>query len=187
MNPVIENIMTRRSVRSYDSIEIAKDALQTIIDAGNMAPSGCNAQGWRFAVVTDKAFRKRLSEIALPRYKKWMEKSNETLREMRKDIDSKVSDPVYYGAPVVLSIIGSGMTADLDCPMVCQNIMLAARSLGIGSCWVYFGQLVLDDAKVREALALKEGEKVYGPILLGYPKDGFPNAPEKKAAEVKYI
>jgi nitroreductase len=116
-----------------------------------------------------------------------MEKSNETLREMRKDIDSKVSDPVYYGAPVVLFIIGSGMTADLDCPMVCQNIMLAARSLGIGSCWVYFGQLVLDDAKVREALALKEGEKVYGPILLGYPKDGFPNAPEKKAAEVKYI
>jgi nitroreductase len=75
MNPVIENIMTRRSVRSYDSIEIAKDALQTIIDAGNMAPSGCNAQGWRFAVVTDKAFRKRLSEIALPRYKKWMEES----------------------------------------------------------------------------------------------------------------
>ena len=72
MNPVIENIMTRRSVRSYDSIEIAKDALQTIIDAGNMAPSGCNAQGWRFAVVTDKAFRKRLSEIAeeeLPEYK----------------------------------------------------------------------------------------------------------------------
>lgn len=187
MNKIIENIITRRSVRNYEAKDIPKDILKTIIDAGNMAPSGCNAQGWRFAVVTDESFRKKLTDLALPRYKKWMENSSEALKEMRKEIDSKVNDPVYYDAPVVLFVIGSGMTADLDCPMVCQNVMLAARSLGIGSCWVYFGQLPLDDAEVKKALELKSGEKVYGPILLGYPKSDFPEPPEKKPPVIKWI
>jgi len=79
------------------------------------------------------------------------------------------------------------MTAPLDCPMACQNIMLSARSLGIGSCWVHIGQLPLDDASVREALGMQEDEKVFGPILLGYPKDGFPEAPQRNAPQVKWL
>ncbi len=58
---------------------------------------------------------------------------------------------------------------------------IAARSLGMGSCWVYFGQLPLDDQDVRNALEMQEGEKVFGPILLGHPKGGeFPAPPPKK-------
>lgn len=187
MNQVIENIMMRRSVRDYDPKPVSKDALAGIIDAGNMAPSGCNAQGWRFVVITDKAFREKMARLALPQYKKWMEKSGQSLKEMREDIDARTGDPVYYNAPVILFVIGSGMTADLDSPMVCQNMMLAARSMGIGSCWVYFGQLILDDAEIRRALELKQDEKVYGPILLGYPKGVFPEPPPKKIPVVKWI
>ena len=71
--------------------------------------------------------------------------------------------------------------------MVCQNIMLAAYSFGIGSCWVGFGQMALEDDEVKEALEIKENERVFGPILLGYPKGGFPEAPKKKAPVVKWI
>lgn len=187
MNPTIEMINKRRSVRSFDSKPISRESLEAIIRAGNMAPSGCNIQGWRFVVITDKAFRKKLAQLALPRYKKWMEKASAELKELREEIDSKAGDPVYYDAPVVIFVAGSGMTADQDCPMACQNMMLAARSLGIGSCWVYFGQLVLDDAGVRGSLELKEGEKVYGPILFGYPKEDFPEPPSKKDPIVKWI
>ncbi|MFA6609379.1 MAG: nitroreductase, partial [Candidatus Omnitrophota bacterium] len=169
MNKVIENIAARRSVRYYDSKPIPKDTLQAIIDAGNMAPTGCNAQGWRFVVITDETFRKRMADLALPKYKDWMKRSGESIKELREEIDAVASDPVYYDAPAVLFVIGQGMTADLDSPMVCQNMMLAARSLGIGSCWVFFGQMILDDAQIRSSLELKQGEKVYGPILLGYP------------------
>jgi len=188
MNTVIANIAARRSVREYQDKPLSKDALEVIVESGNMAPSGCNAQGWRFVVVTDKVFLDKLAKLALPRYKKFMEKANPELAERRKDVDAKVGDPVYYGAPAVVFVIGKpGMTMEADCPMACQNIMLAARSLGIGSCWVYFGQLVIDDAEVKKALELKEGEKVFGPILLGYPKEGFPQGPEKKPAEIKWI
>ena len=107
---------------------------------------------------------------------------------MRKEIDARVSDPVYYDAPAIMFVIGSGMTSDFDTPMVCENIMLAARSFGMESCWVYFGQLPLDDHEVRNALEMREGEKVYGPILLGYPKGGeFPAPPPKKDAVIKWI
>jgi nitroreductase len=187
MNKVIETIMNRRSVRAYDSKPILKEILQTIIDAGNAAPSGMNAQGWRFVVVQDKAFKEKLMSIAIPRYQKWMEKVPQALTDLRKEIDASTNDPIYYNAPVIIFVIGSGMTGDFDTPMVCENMMLAARSFDIGSCWVYFGQLPLDDAEVRKELELQEGEKVYGPILLGYPKGEFPESPEKKEPKIKWI
>lgn len=188
MNQMIETIMKRRSVRLYEPKPVPKEVLQILINAGNMAPTGGNAQNWRFVVVEDKSFKKKLLSLGIPRYKKWMEKAPKSLADMREKIDAAVSDPIYYDAPAIIFVIGSGMTSDLDTPMVCENIMLAARSLDLGSCWVYFGQLALDDQEVRDALEMREGEKVYGPILLGYPKGGdFPAPPPKNDAVIKWI
>ncbi len=187
MNQVIDTIMKRRSVRFYKDKKIPRDHLETIIQAGNYAPTGAGTQMWRFGVVEDDDFRKKLAELALPRYEKWMENAPEMFKAIRDKIDSEVEDPVYYSAPAIIFVIGSGMTADLDCPMVCENMMLAAKSLGIGSCWVYFGQLVLDDPSVRDKLDMREGEKVYGPILLGYPQENLPERSPKKEPLVKWI
>ncbi|MFA6170765.1 MAG: nitroreductase family protein [Candidatus Margulisiibacteriota bacterium] len=131
--------------------------------------------------------RPQLARLAQPRYKAWMEKYGQGMKEMREEYDSKLKDSIYYSAPAVVFVIGLGMTSDQDCPMACENIMLAARSLELGSCWVYFGQLVLDDPQTRALLELKEGEKVYGPIVLGYPKEGFPPSPPKKEPVIKWI
>ena len=188
MNAIIDNIMNRRSVRSYTNEEISKDILETIIEAGNWAPTGANVQPWRFVVVQDAGFRRKLQDIAVPKYWKWFENTTTEMQAGRKPIDAVVNDPVYYSAPVILFVIATKtMTYAQDCPMVCQNIMLAAWSLGIGSCWVGFGQMALTDEKVKEALELKENEKVFGPILLGYPTEGEMHTPEKKAPVVKWI
>jgi nitroreductase len=88
MNKVIETIMNRRSVRAYDSKPIPKEILQTIVDAGNAAPSGMNAQSWRFVVVQDKAFKNKLMSLAIPKYKMWMEKAPKALTDLRKEIQS---------------------------------------------------------------------------------------------------
>jgi nitroreductase len=144
-------------------------------------------QSWRFVVVENADFRKKLADLAMPRYKKWMEKAPESFKTVRARIDSLLHDPVYYSAPVIIFVIGKSMTADIDCPMVCENMMLAATSLGIGSCWVYFGQLVQDEPAVKAALELQEGEKIYGPILFGYAEDKLPERVAKKAPAVKWI
>lgn len=187
MNKVIETIMNRRSVRFYDAKPIPEDILKTIIDSGNAAPSGMNKQSWRFVVVQGKTFKDKLMSLAIPRYRKWKEKASQEFNDTRKEIEAATNDPVYYNAPVIIFVIGSGDTSDFDTPLVCQNIMLAARSLDIGSCWVYFGQLPLDDVEIQKELEIQEGEKVYGPILLGYPKGNFPQSPQKKEPKIKWI
>lgn len=188
MNQVTENIFSRRSVRAYLDKAIPKEILDEIIRSGNAAPSGMNAQDWRFVVIVDKETRQKLAKLSIPRLEKWLGKyANESFQERRRRIAAQTPDPIYYGAPAVVFVIGKGNMAPYDCPMVCENMMLAARSLGLGSCWVLFGSLVIDDPEVRKLLELRDEEKVFGPILLGYPKDGFPPSPPKKEPVVKWV
>jgi nitroreductase len=187
MNQVIDTIMNRRSVRFYDSKPISKQDIELIINSGNNAPSGGNSQDWRFVVVESDDIRNEMSQFAMPIYKKWIAGSPPDFQDLRRHIDEVSSDPIYYSAPVIIFVIGTGATSPLDCPMVCQNMMLAARSIGIGSCWTFFGQLAQEAPSVKAMLELKADEKIFGPIVLGYPKDGFPPAPEKRPPEVKFI
>jgi nitroreductase len=189
MNEVIETIKKRRSVRAYDTKAIPRDILNTIIEAGNEAPSAMNSQPWRFVVVEDKDAKRKLLAAALPQAKK--------ITEMVKDADperyeaikkryAELPDPVYYSAPTIVFVIGNGMYAEHSCPLACENMMLAAHSLGLGSCWVGFGAMVTEDPEVRSLLELKEGDSIFGPILFGYPK-AHPPRPPKKDPKIKWI
>jgi nitroreductase len=189
MNTVVEVIKKRRSVRSYDSKSIPRDVLNTIIEAGNEAPSAMNSQPWRFVVVEDKEIKRKLLNAAVPQAKK--------ITELVKDVDperyeaikkryAELPDPVYYSAPTIVFVIGNGRYAAHSCPLACENMMLAAQSLGIGSCWVGFGAMVTEDTEVRNILELKDDDAIFGPILLGYPK-GETKRPPKKEPKVKWI
>ena len=207
MNPVIEAINNRMSIRSYKPGPIPKDVINTIIEAGNQAPSsGTDEEGskeflfqpWRFVVVEDPEFRQRLVQTALPFWQNMIE----SLKETRPEIYEKVmmqyeampepKDMVYYSAPVILFVIGpAGEGEDVSCALACENIMIAATSLGLGSCYVGFGAMVTGNADVVQALELKDDERIYGPIVLGYPKDE-PSAldsirPKKKVPMIKWI
>jgi nitroreductase len=189
MNEVLKTISERRSVRSYQKKGIPREIIMKIIEAGNQAPSGMNSQPWRFVVVEDDAFHKRLLDTAIPNAKRLLEDVKRTNPERYQLIMKRyeeLEDPIYYSAPVIIFVIGRGRYADLSCPLACQNMMLAARSLGIGSCWVYFGSLVTEDEEIRKALELKDDEKIFGPIVFGYPEQ-FPEPPEKKPPVIKWI
>lgn len=189
MNPVMEAIRKRRSVRSYEEKPVPKEILNAIIDAGNQAPSAMNSQPWRFVVVEKAELKKKLLSAALPHARNIIESVKDADPERYTQIMKRYNelpDPIYYSAPVVLFVIGSGRYADHSCPLACENIMLAAYALGIGSCWVGFGSMVTGDQEVIKALDLGKDEKIYGPIVLGYPKV-FPDPPLKKAPVVKWL
>ncbi len=189
MNAVIETIRKRRSVRAYDSKPVPRNILNAIIEAGNEAPSAMNSQPWRFVVVEDREAKRKLLAAALPKAKK--------IADMVKDADperyeaikkryTELPDPVYYSAPAIVFVIGNGAYAAHSCPLACENMMLAAHSLGLGSCWVGFGAMVIDDPEARGLLDLREGDAIFGPILLGYSK-GEPARPMKKEPRVKWV
>lgn len=208
MNPVIEAIKRRRSARSYKPDPVPREMIEAIIDAGNWAPTGLNQQCWRFVVVEEDAFRRKLAAAALPTWQKaidsWIGSQNDQIRAYLTDLFSRclgwppqpyeemlrrgrdLAEGMYWGAPVIIFCIGTAAHAAQECAMVCQNMMLAATALGLGSCCVGFGSHVTHDEEIVEALELKDNEKIYGPIVVGYPEI-YPDAPPKKPPAIKWI
>lgn len=161
---VIENMLTRRSVRSFDpSRTISDEDLKRIAEAGIWAPSGKNRQASAVIVIRDPDLRGRLSELNC-RIGGW----------------DKGFDP-FYDAPVVMAVLSKkGIpTAVCDGSVILENIMLAAHALGIGSCWIHRCREEFETDLGKEILrkAGLEGEwEGIGHAALGYAKGPEPAA-----------
>jgi nitroreductase len=196
-NPVVEAIGNRRSVRAYEPKPIPREIIDKIIEAGNQAPSTYPFQPWRFVVVEDPEFKQKLVDTTFPYWKKSFDGMKDDpvfsghYQTAKKfyDATDEPKDMVYYSAPVILFVIGPSRNA-VSCALACENIMIAAQSFGLGSCYVGFGSLVKGNAEIVEALELTDEENIYGPIVMGYPKD-LPEERamrmEKKPPTVKWI
>lgn len=189
MNEVIEAIRERRSIRSYRPKPVPRELLNAVIEAANEAPSALNSQPWRFVVVEDEGARKKLLSAALPRAKQRTEMVKDVNPERYESIKKRYAelpDPIYYSAPAVVFVIGSGRYAAHSCPLACENMMLAAHALGLGSCWVGFGAMATEEPDVSALLELQEDDQVFGPILIGYPQ-ASPQRPPKKVPKIKWV
>jgi nitroreductase len=205
MNPVIEAIKCRRSVRSYKATPVPQELIEAIIDAGNWAPTGNNRQPWRFVVVQESDFIGKLTKAALPTWKRlldsWRTSDDEDLREYFTDFFPKclgwprqsfedtmrqardLGNGIYWDAPVAIFVIG---TSGRESALVCENMMIAAQSLGLGTCIVGFGTVVTDDEEVVQAFQLKGNEKIHDCVVVGYPQI-VPGPPKKRDPEVIWI
>ncbi|MGD2200703.1 MAG: nitroreductase family protein [Candidatus Bathyarchaeota archaeon] len=184
-NPVLEAIKDRRSVRYYKPDPLPREVVDKVIEAGNWAPSAGNLQPWRFVVVEDEELRERLSETTIPEWRSVMETLEEDEPERYEIYSTHVDreDPVYYSAPVIVFIIGP---SSVNCALACENMMLAAHSLGLGSCYVGWGALAQYDPEAFEILELKAEESILGPIVMGYPEK-HPEPPPKDEPEIKWV
>ena len=81
-------------------------------------------------------------------------------------------------------VLGPAKNA-IGCAMVCENIMLAAVSLGLGSCYDGFGAMVTHNTDVVKTLELEDGERIYGPVIIGYPKIDPSESQVKTLAELR--
>jgi len=204
INKVIEAINNRRSTRCYEQKPVPKDILNKIIEVGNRAPftSITRSQPWRFVVVEDPEFKKKLFQTAFPFWKNSVDGMKEKFPDLYKmatclyDAMDEPKDVIYYHAPAIVFVIGPAAGGAISCALACENIMIAVQSFGLGSCYVGFGALVKGNTDVVKALELKDDEAIYGPILIGYPKVNPSEAvadaldkigPNKKEATIKWI
>ena len=155
MNEVIKNILDRRSIRQYKDEMIPKEILEQIIEAGTYAPSGMGMQSPIIIAITNKEIRDRLSKLNA------------------KIMGKEDTDP-FYGAPVVIVEIEKKNvpTHIYDGSLVMENMMLAANSLGLGSCWIHRAKEEFETEEGKEilkSLGIKGEYEGIGNCILGYP------------------
>ncbi|MCX5774143.1 MAG: nitroreductase family protein [Fusobacteria bacterium] len=182
-NLVLDVIKSRRSIRKFKSTPITDEELFTIIEAGNFAPSGHNEQPWHFTVVKNSSLIDELSSD--------VKKECETFPEpFIQSMSKNAAFHVFYHAPmvIVVSAMPNGLTKVEDCSAATQNILLAAESLNIGTCWIEFINIGFKNtefkAKYLKKLEIPEGATPTMAIAIGY-KD-MPNIPVKRKNETCY-
>jgi nitroreductase len=179
---LIDVLKNRRAVREYLDTPVERPVVERLIEAAILAPSAMNLQPWAFGVALG---RERIEGYA-KRAKHWLLAS---LAQTSYDpsIRHMLEDPGYVlfyrsTALVVVLAKSSGTQAAEDCCLAAENLMLAARNEGLGSCWIGFARPWLDLPATKAELKLPDGYHVVAPIVLGYPKAWPPfhgrNTPE---------
>jgi nitroreductase len=202
-NEVEATIFARRSVRNYRDKQVPEHLVRRVLEAGRYAPSAGNGQPWRFVVVRDPRLLADMTQFIVGRVKKlvkWLDYSapdSRALRGVTEFLMRKapgqlhpiplsafrlIADGtlgVWHGAPTVIFILYDKRapgSPELDSGIAGQNMVLAAHSLGLGTCWVSFAQIAMWKREFRQAIGLKHPYKLATTIALGYPRgnpDGF--------------
>ena len=163
---LFETILNRRSIRNFTGKPIPKEDLERIVDAGRLAPSATNRQMWDFIVITQK---ETLDHIL---HHFHASRKYETPESGKFDGTSAIISVVTDEENEYWREDGSSAT---------ENILLAARALGYGSCWIE-GQVCPQEEHFKDLLAIPEGKRVLLMIGLGESVKWSPS-PAKRALE----
>jgi nitroreductase len=156
----IDALKTRRSIRRYSDKNISKDALKEIIDCARLAPSANNQQPWEFVVVTQKETLTRIANAA-------------TYGKFIKDA----------GACIVVCGRKNNKHLVEDCCIASQNILTAAWSMGIGSCWVA-GWKRTYNPEIMHMLGIPQDMEIVSILSLGYADEKPEPHGKRKLQEV---
>ncbi len=193
----LEAILTRRSTRNYKPDAVEPDKLSRILDAARQAPSGGNNQTNHFLVIRNKDTLQRLIEMAETAFAR-MEITENTYSSLKHSITaSKKGGYVFcYNAPVLIVVANRRDYGNniADCACALENMMIAANALDLGSCWINQLKWLNEEPEIVDylyTLGMKENERVYGAVIIGYPasEDGLPNRKlmTQKGNEITFI
>lgn len=168
MNEALNNLLTRRSCRAYESTQIRDEELEAILEAGTFAPTGMGKQSPLIVAI----------------------QSPEVLEQVERLNGAAIGNPeahTFYGAPTVIVVFGKSESPleQADANLVIGNLLNAANAIGVDSCYIW---------RAREAFETEEGKALkaswgipeeyvgIGNVILGYgkPEGKRPAAPRKE-------
>ncbi len=176
MNDTLRTIAQRRSFRQFKKEQIRDDELQAILDAGLQAPSGHNDQSWYLTVIQNRERNDQISDGSKQEMLKlpvdWM-----------VQIGKNENFHIFYHAPTVILVAAreDAISPIADACAAIENMLIAAESLGMGSCWIDFARLYFTSPERYREVGIPEGYKVHYSVALGYKPDGLqPNPRQMK-------
>jgi len=161
---ILEAIKKRQSVRSYQDKEIPEDVLQQVLEAGRLAPSASNKQGWKFIVIKDEDLRKKLVPAC---------KNQKFVGEAPVVIAGCATNPDYV-------MTCGEHSYSIDLAIALDHMSLEAASLGLGTCWI--GAFYQD--QVKEILGVPVDVRITSLMPLGYPKELSTKTERKPLSEI---
>ena len=174
-NEVIENIMSRRSIRKYKAETVDRETLTKIMECGINAPNGQNKQSWEVRIVDSQALLDEMSEAMAEAHG-----------------GNEFAKGCFRGAPVMV-FIARDLSYDFsayDCGLMAQNMMLSAWSLGVGSVCLGSPVRMLTDndfcKKYIDMLGFSNGYELCLCVGLGYA-DETPEAKPRDMGKVAFI
>ncbi len=184
-NEVVKAILSRRSIRRFTGEQIRKGELETILRAAIHAPSANFAQDWHFTVIQSQSMIEQVNSWIVAE----VEKSG---IEHAKGIIQRCEGKVFRNAPTLI-VVSCDSQNRFGIQSICaatENILIAAESLGIGSCWigmVAFLSMGSEKERYNKELKIPDGYAIQIGVTLGYKATTDIPVPERKTDVVTYI
>jgi nitroreductase len=150
---------------------VPDDIIRELIKAGTYAPSALNEQPWRFVVIKSRGLMKKCSDRAK---KLWRDSVKGPMDEDTRELVELASDPgfnIFYDAPVLVLIFArpGADSPEFGCALAAENMMLGARSLDIGSCWIGMAAVLGSDRELLGEIGVPEDHRLMSQLIFGYP------------------
>jgi nitroreductase len=184
---VLEAIYTRRSVREFTREPVDESDIRDLIDAAIQAPNAINRQAWRFVVVSNPTVLRGIAQAAKAHALAQLDMTAPESAGLHGHLSNPGFD-IFYGAPLLVVIWTKGPDdmAVHDCCLAAENLMLAAVTKALGSCWIGFAEAWLATAGAKSQLGIEPSGRPVAPVILGHPSRPSP-APGREPAKVHWI
>lgn len=181
---LIHAIAARRAVREYTDAAVSRDEIRALIDAAVLAPSARNLQPWSFAVLADRGHVQGYADEA----KQWLLDHHAAELGPLATMLERPDYNLFHGAPALVLILATDHSSQSseDCCLAAQNLLLAARARGFGTCWIGLARPWLNLPDVKAELGLPASHEVVAPIVLGHPRK-WPDAHERTPPEIMWL
>ncbi len=163
---VLEAIFTRRSIRKFTGEPVAPETIKTLLEAAMSAPTAAGVQPWRFVVLTDRAVLDAVPTV---------HPAAGMIRE----------------APLAILVCGDTTSEKYgaywvqDCSAAMQNLLLAARALGLGSCWCGIHSQPNREEGIRRLFRLPPEISPLGLAVIGHPAEPFATRDRYDEAKIR--
>ena len=209
---LVKLMRSRRSCRNFRQRAVPLEMLQDLVKIGVSAPSGTNCQAWTFTILPSReavmvvgdrtmAFFQKLNGLA---QKAWLRGAlklvgKPQLAQYHDEYAQKVADAIaefkqggrerlFHGAPAAI-LVGArpgATTPSEDSLLATQNILLAAHSMGLGSCLIGFVvEAAREDSSIKTCVGIPADEPLHAVIALGYPKEIYQRQVSRKTPVVR--
>jgi len=178
----MDAIHARRSVRSYAPGKLDRATIRTLLEAAVRAPTAMHQEPWAFVIVQDAERLRRLSDRAKRFFVEETRRSHLDRGGHAIEMFERPEFNLFYDAGTLIVICGNPAVpfVSADCWLAAENLMLAAASMGLGTCVIGSAVSGLNSPESKSELGIPADLSAIAPVIAGVPASAAPVAPRKE-------